>query len=125
MRKLFSISILAVFVLPMLLKLMILSNYFVAYDDYLDRCENKQIESMHCNGTCQLAKELQSVENESEETPEFPRTLQVELLPFVLVSFSLNCELTSNCEGDCDTFIDQPLMDPYTEIPVPPPLAIA
>ncbi len=69
--------------LPMSVKLGVITNYFVQYDFYTNElCENKDNTELQCNGKCALMKDLQSVDNtsSSEEEPVLPETVKFELL---------------------------------------------
>ncbi|MCH8555616.1 MAG: hypothetical protein LAT76_10685 [Schleiferiaceae bacterium] len=122
MKKLFSIALIGVLLVPVLLKILVLSNYALAYNDYLARCENKADVALQCNGLCQMSKELQATTQQREEAPEFPRVLQLEVLPFLLFD---------GLAAPHDLFVEAPLygipsadnlLVTFIDIPVPPPL---
>jgi hypothetical protein len=72
-KRYLSIALLFCFLTPLFLKVGILSNYLVQYKYYVDvLCENKNKPELKCNGKCQLAKELKTVDEEplKQELPQ-------------------------------------------------------
>jgi hypothetical protein len=75
-NRLLSIALLFCFVIPIILKVGILSNYAVQYKYYVDvLCENKNKPELQCKGKCCLAKELNTVEEEPLR-PEIPQSFK-------------------------------------------------
>lgn len=122
MRSIFSIVLILTLVLPIALKIAVVSDYFLAYDRYLSQCENRAEPQLECNGTCQLVKELLKVDEPQE--PQFPVVLELELPAFVLKTTEaiLHPEQSLNPYFPLHSAALVP--QPYLEIVVPPPSLI-
>jgi hypothetical protein len=98
-KRYLSIALLFCFLTPLFLKVGILSNYLVQYKYYVDvLCENKNKPELKCNGKCQLAKELKTVDEEPLK-PELPQRSNDKTEDIFLVHHSSNfisSELTYN-----------------------------
>lgn len=67
-------------VMPITLKFGLMMNYQVQYDYYVNvLCENKDNDSLECNGKCALMKELKSVDSHSPEEPTVPAATHFEV----------------------------------------------
>lgn len=73
------------FIAPLAMKVVVLGNYFMELDAYIERCENRAKPELKCNGTCQFAKDLQALEQ--EQAPQIPESVKLEWAPFVTKEF--------------------------------------
>lgn len=48
----------------------IVGNYYLNRTAYSENCENKDKPWMHCNGKCQMRKQIQQEEKKDQENPE-------------------------------------------------------
>lgn len=83
MKRIASIAFLLIFCFSAMVQLFYVFHYFVNYEQYAtELCENKSNVELHCNGKCQLNKEIKSTQQHNEQTPL--ETLPTHLSPFIL-----------------------------------------
>ena len=82
MKKVFAIFFILLVATSIVLKGILMVNYWVQYDYYKTvLCENKDRPELKCNGTCHLAKELKPIEKPAE-APTVPASLEIQQLLF-------------------------------------------
>lgn len=69
-RKTTGFLLLAAFVLQSFSQVLIFGDYFINTQKYAAQCINKDKVEMHCNGHCQMAKEMQQEQNHDKNTPQ-------------------------------------------------------
>ncbi len=48
----------------------ILADYLLNTKNYAEKCVNKEVKEMHCNGKCQMAKKMKATENDNPQQPK-------------------------------------------------------
>lgn len=93
MLKLKAVVLSLVILLPTLLKVGVIGNYWANYDVYaFELCINTDKPELSCNGKCQMMEELNNVEESSDTSAETPvSVLSIQQLPatFTEIGFSL------------------------------------
>ncbi|HWB28485.1 MAG TPA: hypothetical protein VG738_23595 [Chitinophagaceae bacterium] len=69
-RYIATLLILFVFFAQTFTNAIIVGNYYLNTSAYAKNCENKDKPWMHCNGKCQLSKQLQQENKKDQENPE-------------------------------------------------------
>ena len=104
-----------------------LFNYTVQYTYYSETlCENKDKPELHCNGVCQLTKELKSVDDtQSNSDSSFPENLKIELLPALLLNELIDSPTNqlTNSRTILISFQNLYRYNPATDIFHPPAIA--
>ena len=68
-----SLILVFIFVLPLFVKLAVVTNYMIQYERYAtELCIYKDIAESSCNGKCQMMKELNQTESNSPRAPQLP-----------------------------------------------------
>jgi hypothetical protein len=68
-KKLTAILFLLVFGASTFCQAVIVANYYANTAAYAKNCENKARPMMHCNGKCQMMKQLQEEEKQNQDDP--------------------------------------------------------
>jgi hypothetical protein len=66
----------------------ILLDYFLRRDVYVKKCENKSNPIMHCNGKCQMIKQLEQAQKNEQNSPEKKMDKKDEVVLFPQRGFS-------------------------------------
>jgi hypothetical protein len=122
MKKFLSIFLLALFIAPVAMKVLVLGNYFLELDAYMERCENRAQPELKCNGTCQFAKELQALEQEQE--PRIPESVKLEWAPFFIQKAGFKNVVVVFIPKNNYPVFPHPYTAPALEIVVPPPVFV-
>lgn len=59
----------------------ILADYLLNTQNYAEKCINKEVKEMHCNGKCQLAEKMKATENDQQQ-PTKNQSKLVEIILF-------------------------------------------
>ncbi len=70
LKQTIAILFLAPFLLQTFSKLLIVADYFVNTNRFAIHCENKNKPMLHCNGKCQMMKQLTKAEKSEQKNPE-------------------------------------------------------
>lgn len=70
LKQLLSIVLLFAFLLQMSHRLIIIVDFKVNNEQYLQNCENKSRPEMACKGRCQMTKKVQEEEQKEQQLPE-------------------------------------------------------
>ena len=74
---------------PFGIKFSILLDYALDYNYYSTvLCKNQDIPEMHCNGSCALMQKLKEKGLDTEQQPEIPAPLTIELPVFMVSEFN-------------------------------------
>lgn len=68
-KQLSAAFLLLAFMVQVLSSPFIVLDYYVNTDTYAVNCENKSRPELHCNGKCQMAKELKKQEDKDQQHP--------------------------------------------------------
>ncbi len=89
MKKLISYILLSSLIVPFGIKFSILLDYALDYNYYSKvLCKNQDIPEMHCNGKCALMQKLKEKGLNTEQQPEIPAPLNIELPVFMVSEFN-------------------------------------
>lgn len=84
MNRIVSFILLLLFGFYAFSNVVILANYYTSTSSYAAHCENKNKTWMHCNGQCQLKKQMDQTENQNQSQKKGQPT---ETLIFIATSF--------------------------------------
>ncbi len=89
MKKWISYILLCSLFVPFGIKFSILLDYALDYNYYSTvLCKNQDIPEMHCNGSCALMQKLKEKGLDTEQKPEIPAPLTIELPVFMVSEFN-------------------------------------
>ncbi len=89
MKKWISYILLCSLFVPFGIKFSILLDYALDYNYYTTvLCKNQDIPEMHCNGSCALMQKLKEKGLDTEQKPEIPSPLTIELPVFMVSEFN-------------------------------------
>ncbi|HEX5026880.1 MAG TPA: hypothetical protein VFV68_16480 [Agriterribacter sp.] len=69
-KQFIAITFLLVFVAQTFSRAVIVMEYYANWSAYAEKCENKAVPAMHCNGKCQMAKQIKKEEKKDQQNPE-------------------------------------------------------
>lgn len=88
MRIVLPLALLFSLTLPFGLKVFFIGDYCVNYIEYAkELCENKDNSELHCNGKCQLNKNLNKFDSSDKEAPNSSNSHHVEVSSFIVPEF--------------------------------------
>jgi hypothetical protein len=88
-KKWISYILLCSLFVPFGIKFSILLDYALDYNYYTTvLCKNQDIPEMHCNGSCALMQKLKEKGLDTEQKPEIPSPLTIELPVFMVSEFN-------------------------------------
>ena len=70
LKPVFTILILVAFIAQTFNQASIVARYYVNTGAFAKNCENKAKPKMHCNGKCQMMKQLQQASKNDQQAPE-------------------------------------------------------
>ena len=109
----------AALLLPLTVKISVVASYIADYERYVEACENKNRPGFTCNGSCQLAKEMNAASD--PKIPVLPECINTEILPFTTHPCTiLQFEFAENTQGKTDVIIGE-IKSPASDVPTPPP----
>jgi len=121
-KKALSFFLIVLISAPIVVKVSLVAKYILEYQHYAyELCENVDNQTMNCNGTCHLAKELKQAEN-SDQKPNLPVTEIYEPVFFHHVETEKMKELHV-IEMINHVYLQTAYISPYLGKIVPPPRA--
>lgn len=110
MNRIVSFILLLLFASYAMGNVMVLANYHINNAAYISQCENKNKAWLHCNGQCQLKKQMDKNDGENQSSK---KSQSSETLVFFITSaendskFVINLIATFSDKNQCNT-ISQP-----------------
>jgi hypothetical protein len=93
-RRLFAFTLLLALASGPLLRLAVLGDYVLRFERYAAACENLARPEMQCNGSCQLSKELRSIEERGAPEPLSAEWLKLKISEFTVAEAVANVVFT-------------------------------
>ncbi len=69
-KQVIAITFLIAFVAQTFSGAFIVMDYYANRNAYAEKCENKAVPALHCNGKCQLAEQIKKEEKKDQQNPE-------------------------------------------------------